>query len=260
MSMADVFSFALAWDFPGLYLQLQEQDGTSSVAIGCLSPAWATLNVSKLICDQSSACQVYSDETFRAFAPSPGFKKITFMSTTRCAGAQKGVNISGGCLSSAQCYWQCAGSSGNFAAINPTPFPYGPLAVRAECDANPVCVGFVINALGTQGTLLMPDISAPDSYNLKLPGSCAPSQPVDPVKAQPSFQGAISGFAAVPYQLTDPATEHTAFGPCAATPDPHYTPSLMSGEAMKVLCAANPALCTHFAVGGGAWRVHSLFR
>ena len=93
MSMADVFSFALAWDFPGLYLQLQEQDGTSSVAIGCLSPAWATLNVSKLICDQSSACQVYSDETFRAFAPSPGFKKITFMSTTRCAGAQKGVNI-----------------------------------------------------------------------------------------------------------------------------------------------------------------------
>jgi hypothetical protein len=195
--MLTLLALPCGWSFPG-YLQLVQQDAATSLAIGCIPPTWATPNVSKAVCDGNAACQVFSDLTFRAFKSDPS--KITFMSTTRCVGAQTGGNVSGGCGTAPQRYWQCAGSAGGFTAINPTPFILPPGAVEQACNNNLACVGFVINAIGTQGTLLTPAVDATAKYALKVP-SASPSPPQALVARSSAAEGTLPGFVSVPYDL-----------------------------------------------------------
>ena len=258
MSTLLTLSLAHGWGpYPG-YFQLPKQDAGATIGLGCIDSRWSTPNVSKLVCDESSVCQVWSDVTFRAFKSD--LSKITFMKMARCLGAQAGANITGGCAGSLACYWQCAGSSGIFSAIPGSTFQLPPSAIEEACNNQPQCLGFVVNAAGNRGTLLTAEVDATAEYNLKVPG-CPPSPPSEPRGSKP-VAGLIPGFVAAPYQLIDPSTKHTVFGPCAAAPDPAYVPGLMSSEAVIVLCAANPELCTHFAgrpdAGSGAWSAYTL--
>ena len=98
---------------------------------------------------------MYDDNRMHDFCgTAPGMD--TYMNTTRCVGAQTGVNVSGGCGPKPETYWQCAGSSGDFKVL--ATFQLPPFLVAESCDNNPECVGFVVNKVGSMGKLLTPGV------------------------------------------------------------------------------------------------------
>ena len=152
---------------------------------------------------------------------------------------------------------------------------------KQACDETPGCPGFIESINGQTCYRLAATVLANATYSWKLPASTTKSRvPPRPKAAAsaPSASALKAGAGALPpingFQLfswffaeTPPPTPtpplavgkpqplRAGDGPvitnilqqCGdpATPDPSYTPSLMTVDALLTLCATHPASCTH---------------
>lgn len=271
-------------DFPG-YIRFDRADASATVEIGAVGLAWADVNgLTKRLCDESAHCELYSDRTLRVFKADPS--KVSYMSISRCVGAQTGVNISGGCTSSGSpsCYWMCAGSHGEFLAINNEPEQVPVETLIQACSRLDQCVGLTTDALGLgHGVLLQPAVDATASYSIKLPSCTGEADDLSQAMGDGAHPTEILSQAArgeardIPthrrhllmQRAAASAVELAGESKAAVPPgfyalpwalpgasvrsvafgpgtDPDYDPTAMSTEAMMTLCATKPFLCSLF--------------
>ena len=232
------------------YMKLPSKNASGFELVGCIGSAWANATLSKRVCDYHSRTATCSTMRMHDFDWDPN--TITYLSIKRCVGAQAGTNVTGGCGPSPKNYWQCRGSGGAFRVL--ARFNLPPFLIAESCDKNPQCVGFVVNAVGSVGSLLTPTVDATNSYNLKV-------QPSPPVKALPpcmlravpppppapccpGFVKLAFGFPA-PATATTPAAlfpgaESVAFGRCAGEVTPAGLKPMPTNPCQNLSCIALP--------------------
>ena len=167
--MAAVTSILITLSSVDEYMKLPDRDVTGSEHLGCLGRGWITPATSKRVCDVTGQnyCSLFADNVMHAFLYDQTMD--SYMNTSRCVGAQRGTNVSGGCGPTPQAYWSCEGSDGEFKVL--ATFELPPFLIAESCDNNPQCVGFVVNKVGSMGKLVTPSVDATNAYYLKVPST-----------------------------------------------------------------------------------------